>query len=295
VNATQPPSASSCPDAVLPRDSARYPGELLSLGEDAPDKLFARGNPDLLDVQPRVAIVGTRRATPYGIRVTRELTTVLVRAGACIVSGMASGIDGVAHRTALDLDGTTIAVLGTGLDQVYPRSHRILQQQIAARGLLLTELEAHEHGMPFTFIHRNRIIAALAKLVIVVEAPEQSGALSTAECAERIGRVVGAVPGPIDQPQSVGANTLLLHNAQPILSAAHALALVGLSPPARVPRSGPDGPEGKVWSALSRGAMDMDSLATATGLPAAECLAVVTRLELAGSVECELTGAIRRR
>lgn len=279
----------------IERGDARYPVELEDLRENAPPYLFARGSLDLLTVKPRVAIVGTRRATAYGQRVTRELTAAFVRAGACIVSGLARGIDGMAHRTALESNGVTIAVLGTGLDVAYPSGHRSLQRTIAERGLVLSELEAGEHGMKWTFPKRNRIIAALASLTIVVEAPEQSGALNTAEHAFDLHRNVAAVPGPIDQPQSVGANRLIGNNAHIIASIEDALALAGLTPPPRSPRADPDGDEGRVWSALADGALDIDSLCHRSGLPAARCMAAVTTLEIAGSIECALTGEIRRR
>lgn len=246
-------------------------------------------------MRPRVAIVGTRRATAYGQRITRELTAAFVRAGACIVSGLATGIDGTAHRTALEANGATIAVLGTGLDVAFPTGHRALQRTIAQRGLLLSELEPEDHGMPFTFPQRNRIIAALSSLTIVVEAPEQSGALNTADHAVLLQREVAAVPGPIDQPQSAGTNWLIATGAQIITSVEDALALAGLTPPPRTPRGDPDGNEGRVWAALAEGALDLDSLCSRSGLPVSQCLAAVTTLELAGSIECALTGQIRRR
>jgi len=244
---------------------------------------------------PRVAIVGTRRATSYGLRVSRELSTALARAGATVVSGLARGIDGAAHAAALEADGVTIAVLGTGLDVSFPPANRELQRAIGERGVLLTELEHDEHGMPFTFPRRNRIIAALATLVIVVEAPASSGALDTANHAIGIGRAVGAVPGPIDQPQSVGSNHLIQSGAHVITSAEDALALVGLTPPPRTPKGDPLGDEGRVWHALAEGSLDMDALCARSGLPAAQCMAAVTKLELAGSIECAMSGEIRRR
>ena len=295
-----PQRGSSYPDGQgavdrVARNDARYPAELEDLRENAPPHLWTRGALEHLRVQPRVAIVGTRKATAYGERVTRELTTAFVRAGACIVSGLATGIDGTAHRVALELDGTTIAVLGTGLDVFFPTGHRQLQRTIARRGLLLTELEADDHGMKFTFPQRNRIIAALASLTIVVEAGEQSGALNTAGHAMDLNRTVAAVPGPIDQPQSVGANRLIADGAHIIASVADALALAGLTPAPRTPRGDPAGDEGRVWAALSAGPLDIDTLCHQSGLPAAQCLAAVTKLEMSGSIECALSGEIRRR
>jgi DNA processing protein len=295
MNAPPPAHASSSPDLEISPSDPEYPEEFRELGAYAPIHLFARGAIGVLEKRPRVAIVGTRRATAYGLRVTRELATAFSRAGAVVVSGMASGIDGAAHRATLGEGGLTIGVLGTGLDQVYPRAHRDLHREVADRGLLLTELFPDDHGMKFTFLHRNRLIAALCSLVIVTEAPDRSGALNTVNHALDLGRTVAAVPGPIDQPQSAGANAVIREGGQIITSVEDALALVDLTPPPRVPRGDPLGDAGKVWSALGQGGLDIDALCARTGLPAAQCLAAVTELELAGSIECALSGVIRRR
>jgi DNA processing protein len=178
---------------------------------------------------------------------------------------------------------------------VYPKGHRDLQREVADRGLLLTELAADDHGMKFTFVHRNRLIAALCSVVIVIEAPERSGALNTVNHALDLGRTIAAVPGPIDQPQSAGANGVIREGGHIITSIEDALALVGLTPPPRVPRGDPLGDAGKVWTALGQGALDIDALCARTGLPAAQCLAAVTELEVAGSIECAFSGVIRRR
>jgi DNA processing protein len=285
-----------CPAALrIERNDARFPAELEDLRENAPPHLWVRGSLDLLSVRPRVAIVGTRRATPYGQRVTRELTGAFVRAGACVVSGLARGIDATAHRTALELDGVTIAVLGTGLDIAYPVGHRDLQRTIARRGVLITELDPDEIGAPWTFPKRNRIIAALASLTIVVEGGPKSGALNTAEHALELQRTVAAVPGPIDQAQSAGTNQLIRDGAHMLASIEDALALAGLTSPPRAPRVDPRGEDGLVWTALADGPLDLDSLCHRSGLPAAQCMAAVTRLEIGGCIECALTGEIRRR
>jgi DNA processing protein len=185
--------------------------------------------------------------------------------------------------------------LGTGLDQVYPKSHANLQAEIASRGLLLTELYPEEHGQKFTFLHRNRLIAALCSVVIVTEAPERSGAMNTVGHALELGRTIAAVPGPIDQPQSVGANAVIRDGGLLIASIEDALALAKLTAPPRVPRGNPLGDAGRVWSALGDGGLDIDALCARTGLPAAQCLAAVTELEVAGSIECAISGVIRRR
>jgi DNA processing protein len=271
-----------------------YPPTLLDLSSP-PRTLWAIG--DLAMLQPPiVAIVGTRKATAYGQRVTREIAGALARAGACIVSGMARGIDGYAHRAALDVGGRTVAVLGTGVDLAYPASHRPLHRHIRERGLLLSEEPPGAHAGPGSFPKRNRLIAALASVTIVIEAGAESGAGLTAGHALQLGRTVAAVPGPIDSPQSKGTNLFIRDGATVIAEVDDALQLVGLTPPARRPDPEIASPaEQAVWSALGDGALDVDSLTARSGLPARECLAAVTTLELSGAIECALTGEIRRR
>lgn len=270
-----------------------FPPRLLDL-PDPPAWLFYAGNLGML-ADPIVAIVGTRNATSYGERMTTAIASALARGGACVVSGMARGIDGCAHRAALEADGRTVAVLGTGIDIAYPVAHRALHSAIGKRGLLLSELLPGDRANGGSFPRRNRIIAALATVTIVIEAGVGSGALITATHALELGRTVAAVPGPIDSPQCAGSNELLRDGAVVIASVADALSLVGLTLPPRAPPSDRPEAEQAVWRALGRGALDIEGLAAAAGLPARECLAAVTALELAGAVECEITGAIRRR
>lgn len=271
-----------------------YPSAIRDL-PDAPPCLFAQGDTAIAS-RPCVAIVGMRRSTISGERVTRELAGALARAGACVVSGMARGIDGVAHRAALDAGGLTIAVLGTGIDIAYPVSHRPLHRQISERGLLLSEELPGDHASAGSFPKRNRLIAALARVTIVVEAGSRSGALITASHALDLGRTVAAVPGPVDVPQNAGSNGLLRDGAAFIGDVTDALVLMGLSAPHRAHiRSQPtSAAQRAVWDALENGSLDMDSLAACCGLPASECLGAVTALELSGAVECALTGEIRR-
>jgi DNA processing protein len=270
-----------------------YPERLRILG-DPPPVLFALGSLELLRA-PCVAIVGTRRATSYGERVTAELAGALARAGVTVVSGMARGIDGVAHRAALGAGGGTVAVLGTGVDVAYPASHRALHSEIATRGLVLSEEMPGDRASGGSFPKRNRIIAALAKTTIVVEAPHKSGALITAAWAADLDCSVGAVPGPIDVPQSAGTNALLRDGAIMIADVADALTLVGVSPPRAASRAPTEATQLAIWHALEDPAPDLDTLATRAALPARRCLAAVTALELDGMIECALTGEIRRR
>jgi DNA processing protein len=272
---------------------ADYPAPLHDL-PDPPPILWCIGDLSVLD-RTVVAIVGTRRSTIYGERVTRELAGALARAGACIISGMARGIDGIAHVAALDANGLTGAVLGTGVDIAYPPSHRALHRRIADSGVLLSELApgAHSHGGSFP--QRNRLIAALAKVTIVVEAPIKSGALITAGCARDLGRDVAAVLGPIDSPRCEGSNLFVRDGAQPITCVADALTLAGLTPALRAPREPVDSDQARVWEALCDGAADLDTLCHRSSLPVHRCLAAVTALEVNGSIECALTGEIRKR
>jgi len=282
-----------CGAAVWVAGESPYPAQLLDL-PDPPPYLFALGHAEAL-ARPVVAIVGTRAATAYGERVTRELAGALARAGACVVSGLARGIDATAHVAALDAAGWTVAVLGTGVDVPYPVAHAGLHARVAEHGLVLSEHAPGERATPGSFPRRNRIIAALAQVTIVVEAGHKSGALITAGHALDLGRTVGAVPGPIDSPQAAGSNELLRDGAVVIAAVADALAAAGLTGRAgpRPASLGPD--EQRVWDALARGPLDLDTLVAHSALPVPKCLSAVTALELAGVVECALTGDIRRR
>lgn len=280
---------------VIRRGDAGYPASLDDL-RDPPRQLWAVGRAELATTPPIVAIVGTRNSTPYGERMTRELARGLARAGACIVSGMARGIDATAHRAALEESGSTIAVLGTGIDVVYPVGHRTLHALIGRRGLLLAERPPGTHAFPGCFPRRNRIIAALAKVTIVVEAGIKSGALNTAQHAHELDRAIGVVPGPIDMPQTQGSNGLLRDGGAVMISdVADALALVGLTPPVRTARVFDDPDTAAVWSALADGPLDSDALCARSRLPAQRCMAAVTELEIQGAIECALTGLIQRR
>ena len=278
----------------IERDEPGYPPGLHDLTHP-PAQLFAIGNAELLQ-RPLVAMVGTRNSTAYGDRATRNIARQLVRAGACVVSGMARGIDAAAHRTALEAGGGTVAVLGTGIDVPYPAGHRRLYGEIAANGLVLSENAPGATAHKGAFPKRNRIIAAVARVTIVVEAGHRSGALNTASHALELGRVVAAVPGPIDSEQSAGANQLLRDGAAVITSPSDALALMGLGPaPPESARPNLPDVEQRVWEAIGFGFTDADSICLKTELPPSACLAAITSLELLGLVECSLAGEIRRR
>ena len=275
-------------------ESSEYPVELLDLAQP-PRELHVIGRTSALS-KPRVAIVGTRSSTAYGERIARTLTRALVRGGVSVVSGMARGIDAAAHRTALEEGGNTVAVLGTGVDVPYPVGHRLLHRAIAEHGIVVSENPPGSRAGPGSFPKRNRIIAALAPVTIVIEAGFRSGALNTAAQALELGRVVAAVPGPIDSDQSRGSNQLLRDGAVLIAAPEDALALLGVSaPPVAPPRPLLPESEQKIWDAIAGGFVDTDALPAATDLTIAECLAAITSLEIMGLVECSLAGEIRRR
>jgi DNA processing protein len=277
---------------MITRSDARYPASLRDLAKP-PTPLWLRGDRSLLDM-PCVAVVGTRRATPYAERVATQIATTLVNAGACVVSGLARGVDGTAHRAALAAGGATIAVLGTGVDVAYPRGHAALQEEIAHRGLLLSELDPGDRAHGGSFPNRNRIIAAISSVTVVVEGGIGSGALLTAKHAQDLDRIVAAVPGPIDVPQSRGSNELLLDGAHPITCMADLLALTGLTAPITISDLPNDGCERRIWDALALGGADIDTLCSRARLPAHEGMAAVSALEIRGLVECALTGEVRR-
>lgn len=274
--------------------SARYPGALNALGDARPAQLFVLGDETHLRA-PAVAIVGTREATPYGLRITRMLATAFARKGVSIVSGMARGVDAAAHRAALDAGGRTVAVLGTGVDVPYPAGHKELHRVIAEKACVVSEYGAGVGAHRGTFPRRNRIIAGLAPLTIVVEAGVKSGALLTADHAQRLNRTVAAVPGPIDSPQSAGTNQLIRDHAQVIASLDDALALMGLEAPRERAPLQLSERDGKVWKALAAGPISPDGIALKCSITTRECLASITSLELEGLVEVLLTGEARRR
>lgn len=270
-----------------------YPASLKDL-PNPPSPLFMLGNKSLLDA-PLIGIVGTREPTQYGLRIATLLSRALSSGGACVVSGMARGIDAAAHRAALEQPGKTVAVLGTGIDVPYPVGHRDLHRAISEKGLVVSESGPGARAHKGAFPKRNRIIAALCPVTIVVEAGHHSGALNTASQAMELGRTVASVPGPIDSPQSAGTNQLIRDGATVIASVDDALVLAGLSPAAPPPPYQLTEVDAMVWSALSRGPMSIDALSEKTRLSARDCLTAVTSLELQGMVESLLTGEVRRR
>jgi len=276
--------------SVLTVRDAHYPPRLRDL-HDAPIVLYARGALAIAE-PPAVAIVGTRNASSYGIRVARAIATSCARAGVTVVSGLAQGIDGAAHEAALAAGGRTVAVLGTGLGVVFPSRHRALQERIGNEGLLLTELPPAQSGHGGTFPRRNRIIAALADITVVVEAGVGSGALITADNAHTLDRRIAVVPHAIDVPSAVGSNRLLKEYAEPILSPDDVLEMLSLrAEPLPAPLL--DADAAACWDALQNGARDITSMARLSGLTVRAAATALSALELEGLVHVEIDGAIR--
>lgn len=274
-----------------------YPDSLRD-ATDAPWALIGRGDPGLLDdLEPfgTVTIVGARRATSYGREVARELGRELASAGMVVVSGMAFGVDACAHRGALDA-GRTIAVLGCGPDTAYPAAHRTLWRRISETGLILSEFPPGAAPWRWTFPARNRIMAALAGMTIVVEAATRSGSLITADLAADLGRDLGAVPGPVTSRASAGPNNLLAGGACVIRDAQDVLDAM-LGPGARkIDRAGPALEPGlaAVLSAVEAGEGSCDGVAAALGLSGPDAAAALARLELLGYVTCSTVGTYSR-
>ena len=267
------------------RSEPAYP-PLLRAIHDPPPGLYLRGvaAAELL-AQPSVAIVGARACSGYGRSVARALGRELAAAGLVVVSGLARGIDGEAHRGALDAGAPTIAVLGCGVDRDYPAAHTELARRVSETGLVVSEYGPGVEPAPWRFPARNRIIAGLAVATVVVEARERSGALITADFALEEGREVFAVPGEITSALSAGTNALLRLGAAPLLGAADVLEPLGLEAAAVSPPV--DGDEALVLSRLGEGAAGADEVARATGLAAGAVAAALTALELAGRVSSD--------
>jgi DNA processing protein len=265
---------------------------------DAPWALVGWGDPDLLRrLAPdgTVTVVGARRASTYGREAARELGRELAAAGLIVVSGLAFGIDACAHRGALDR-GLTVAVLGCGADVAYPAAHRGLWRQIGESGLVLSELPPGAGAWRWTFPARNRIMAALSGMTVVVEAAERSGSLITADLAADLGRDLGAVPGPVGSRLSAGPNNLLAGGACLVRDAQDVLdAMLGVGV-RRIERGGPplDQPQQAVLEALELGADTCDGVAADLGLSGGEAAAALAGLESLGYVNCSLVGVYTR-
>ncbi len=271
---------------ILTWDDDLYPSRLKEI-DQPPPVLYVRGEWTAED-EFAVAIVGTRRVTPYGRQITEELAAFLAGNGITVVSGLARGVDAVAHQAALRAGGRTAAVLGSGVDKIYPPEHRQLAEQITKQGALVSDYAPGTPPEAANFPPRNRIISGLSMATVVVEAGETSGALITAEFAAEQGREVFAVPGSILAPQSKGTNKLIQQGAQPLLSVndiMQALNLTRLGAQKAARKVLPaDAVEAQLLGALGDQPVHVDELRNQTGLPIEKVSATLTLMELKGMV-----------
>jgi DNA processing protein len=308
------PAAATAIKAASPRDGECVLAQLAALGNDArallpgdpdfpeqlteiydpPAVLYTWGDVTLLR-RPAVAMVGSRNHTPYGAAAARLLAGA-VAPRAVVVSGMARGIDALAHTAALDAGGWTVGVLGNGFGVIYPAANRALYERVVAHGCLVTEHPPGERPHAGSFARRNRIISGLARAVVVIEAAAGSGALVTADAALEQNRPIVAVPGPITSPTSFGCNKLIQQGAHIALCAADVLDAVGLpsgiaetalalaTPAPRVPPIDLTGLQLTLWDRLTAEPQHVDALVAAAKTGAANVLGALTELELRGLV-----------
>ena len=295
---------------ALCRHAPGYPQPLLRL-TDPPAVLFVAGSScslARLAAEPGVALVGTRNPSPYGLEMAYELGRGLGAAGVSVVSGLALGIDAAAHRGCLDGGGTGVAVLAGGADVPYPRTNAGLYRRMAAAGAVISELPPGQRAYRWAFPARNRIMAGLAAVVVVVEAAEPSGSLITSTYAEQLGTTVAAVPGRATSRFSAGSNRLLKDGALVVTSARDLLDElygVGVEPRAPPQRAGGSGgearggsppldPVGQLALDAVEAGLGIDGLCAHSGLPAREARALLARLESSGHLRSDGLGGYRR-
>lgn len=267
----------------IDKHSNSYPS-LLKQISSPPKGLYALGNiPDL----PMIAVVGTRLPTDYGKMVTYKLAKGLAQAGFCLVSGMALGIDSIVHRAALDAGGYTVAVLGCGVDEIYPRANRqIYQDIISGRGAIVSEYAPKTKPFKSYFPARNRIIAGMSLALIVTEADSKSGSLITANFALQQNKQVMAVPGNINNPKSIGPNNLIKLGANLIGDYSDVLALLDLQLP-KQQKSSPKADnkeEASVIELLTSQALSTEQIITQTGIDASKMASVISLMEITGKI-----------
>ena len=275
---------------ILPYDDPDYPLAFSRI-PDMPLVLYCTGDPLWLNEPGAVGIVGSRRPTEYGLQTAADLGSGLAKNGAIIVSGLADGLDSAGHRAAVKNDCPTIAVMGVPIDRTYPAANAALRQKIERKGCVISEYPPCGEGVgPNGFLQRNRLIAALSSAVLVVEAREKSGTMSTVAHAERYGKPVYAVPGSIYSPNSAGTNGLLRDGrARAVAGAADLLAALGLhtrqAAPAAAKQPAPlSDTERRVLAGIGPKPVGIEELCVSTGLPMSALLGTLMKLELTGRV-----------
>jgi DNA processing protein len=272
---------------IVGRDEPEFPALLLRIF-DPPAVLYVRGALEADEGETSVAIVGSRACTPTGRTLARTMARDLAAGGATVVSGLARGIDTAAHQGALDASGRTVAVLGSGMDVLYPPENAALARAIEEKGAVVSEFPLGTRALPHHFPRRNRVIAGWSRAVVVVEAAARSGALNTAHTAADEGRDVMAVPGHPSQPACEGTNRLLREGAVLVRDARDVAEELGVDVPSEVPQPAAD----PLLGAFRRGApVSLDDLRARSGLETPELLARLSQLELRDEVR-RLPGAL---
>lgn len=267
---------------IISIDEEEYPVELKEIA-DPPVVIYVKG--ELYPDEIAVGIVGSRNASGYGRRMADRISSVVAKSKVAVVSGLALGIDGVAHEACLKSGGRTIAVLANGLDFVYPYSHRGLAKKILdSGGVLVSEYPPKTEPLPHHFLARNRIIAGLSKGVVIVEANERSGALVTARLALDYNKVVFAVPGDAERPQSAGVNNLIKQGAIPITRGEDMLDELGIEE-IKAGDVKVDGLVGKILEHINKEPKHVDILAREIGLSISELNGVLMEMEIEGLVK----------
>lgn len=277
---------------TLTLNSSGYPDELRQISEP-PSKLYFLGCPPQEWMpRPKIAIVGSRKVSAYGRTVTEKLAAEVAAAGVVVISGLAYGVDAIAHQSALNVKGCTVAVMAGGLDRVYPAAHYNLAQQIVARGgCLITEYPVGALVYRTNFIARNRLVSGLADGLLITEAANRSGTLSTARFALEQGKTVMAVPGNINSPTSVGCNNLIKSGALPITSSGDILFALNVAPQqktAKVLRGTPE--EETIFELISKGITSQEDIAQLSNLEASAVNLSLTSLEIEGYIRPQGNG-----
>jgi DNA processing protein len=270
----------------LSRSSPDFPPELQQIDQPPSQLFIASGNWAELMSRPRVAVVGSRKVSPYGREVTRQLVADLARAGVVVISGLAIGVDSIAHTAALEADGLTMAVLPGGLSNIYPVSHTQLARRIVAQGgALVSEYAPDTHPQKWFFVERNRLVSGLAHVLLVTEAAAKSGTLHTANFALDQGRDVLAVPGNITSPLSKGTNNLIKVGSAPVTSVQDILTILGITtrqkpiPSSNIPQ------EQTIIALIYEGIRDGAELLQKSDLPIQQFSQTLTMLEIQGVVQ----------
>ncbi|MBX4197487.1 DNA-processing protein DprA [Candidatus Saccharibacteria bacterium] len=271
---------------ILKLNEPNFP-ECLSVINTPPQQIYWTGaDPKEWLTKPKVAIVGSRKATAYGRGVTTKLAKELAETGVVIISGLAYGIDVVAHQAALAANGITVAVLPTGLDQIYPAAHANIGRQILLHGSLITEYKQASPGFKANFIARNRIVSALADVLLITEAAVNSGSLHTARFALEQGKTVMAIPGNINSPTSEGCNNLIKSGALPVTSIEDVFFALKINPKDNKTKRAFSGSkhEQLVFEFIKEGVSAQEDIAAASRLDGPALASALTMLELSGYI-----------